>query len=60
MVVAGTGMLRVFTMNSAVLGLAALGYGCCTLHGFRQMSQRFTLEDAIGSHAGSLEALACM
>jgi hypothetical protein len=45
------------TMDSAVLGLGLLGCGCCTVCVFRQ---EFTLEDAIGSHACSLEALACV
>jgi hypothetical protein len=38
----------VFTMDSAVLGLASLGCSCCTLHVSRQ---EFTLEDAIEFHA---------
>jgi hypothetical protein len=42
-----------FTMDSAVLGLGSLGCGCCTVRVFRL---KFTLEDAIGPHACSLEA----
>jgi hypothetical protein len=45
------GAVRVFTIDSAALGLAELGCGTS----FRQ---KFTLEDAIGSHACLLEALA--
>ena len=45
-----------FTMDSAVLGLGSSGCGYCTVRVFRQ---KFTLEDAIGSHAVTpLEALA--
>ena len=43
-------------MDSAVLGLAPLVV-VGTVLGFQQ---KFTLEYAIGSHAFSLEALACM
>jgi hypothetical protein len=42
-----------FTMDSVVLGLAALGCGCCTVRVFRH---KFALENAIGSPACSLEA----
>jgi hypothetical protein len=42
-------------MDFVVLGLAALGCGCCTV---RVLRQNFTLEDAIGSHVCLLEALA--
>jgi hypothetical protein len=45
------------TMDSAVLGLGSLGCGCCTLLVFEE---DFALEDAIGSHACPLEALACV
>ena len=45
-----------FTMDSALLGLAALGCGCCTCT-VRVFYQNLQLEDAIGSHACS-EALA--
>jgi hypothetical protein len=41
------------TMDSVVLGLAASGCDCCTVRVFRQI---FPLEDAIRSHACSLEA----
>jgi hypothetical protein len=41
------------TMDSAVLGLAALDCDCCTVRVFRL---KFPLEDAIGSHACSLQA----
>jgi hypothetical protein len=44
-----------FTMDSAVLGLGSSGCGWYTVRVSRQES---TLEDAIGSHACSLEALA--
>jgi hypothetical protein len=56
---AGCGCCKVrdLTMGSAVLGLALSGCGCCTVRVFRQES---TLEDAIGSHACSLEALTCV
>jgi hypothetical protein len=48
--------VRVRTMDSAVLGLGSSGCGCCTV---RVFWQKFTLEDAIGSHAFAppLEAL---
>jgi hypothetical protein len=51
--------VRVFTMDSAALGLGLLGCGCCTVRFFRQ---EFTLEDAIGSHAFTLplEARPCV
>jgi hypothetical protein len=50
--------VRVFTMDSAVLGLASWGCDCCTVRDFRQ---KFTREDAIGLHAvAPLEALACV
>jgi hypothetical protein len=51
--VAMGGTVRVLTMDSAVLGLAALRCGCCTVPVFRQ---DIALEDAIGSHAGSFAA----
>ena len=44
----------VFTMDSAVLGLAALGCECCMVLVSRR---NFALECAIGSHACSLEAI---
>jgi hypothetical protein len=47
----------VFTMDSAVLGLGLLGCSCCTV---RVFEQDFALEDAIGTHARSLEALPCV
>jgi xanthine dehydrogenase molybdopterin-binding subunit B len=47
------GTVRVFTMDSAMLGLASSGCDCSVVRVFRQT---FTLEDAIGSHACSLEA----
>ena len=40
----GNCTVRVFTMDSAVLGLAELGSDYCTVRAFRQ---KFTLEDAI-------------
>jgi hypothetical protein len=40
-------------MDSAVLGLASPGCGWCTVSVCRQ---KITLEDAVGSHACSLEA----
>jgi hypothetical protein len=48
---------RLFSMDSAVLGLGLSGCGCCIVRVFRE---NFALEDAIGSHACSLEALACV
>jgi hypothetical protein len=47
--------VRVSSMDSAVLGLAALGCGCCTVRSV------FALEDAIEFHAFAppLEALPC-
>jgi hypothetical protein len=39
------GTVPVLTMDSAVLGLAALGCGCCMVRVFRQKS---TPDDAIG------------
>jgi hypothetical protein len=43
------------TMDSAVLGLGSSGCSCCTVRVFRL---KFTLEDAIGSHAfAPLEAI---
>jgi hypothetical protein len=45
------------TIDSAALGLGPSGCGCCTVRVFRQ---KFTLEDAVGSHACSLEALPCV
>jgi hypothetical protein len=45
--------VRVFTLNSAVLGLGLSCCGCCTVRVFRQ---NLALEDAIGSHACSLQA----
>jgi hypothetical protein len=44
--------VRVFTMDSAVLGLTALGCDCCMV---RVFGQNFALEDAIRSHACSHE-----
>jgi hypothetical protein len=49
--------VRVSTMDSAVLGLASSGCGCCTV---RVLRRDFALEDAIGSHACSLQALTCV
>jgi hypothetical protein len=46
--------VRVFTMDSAVLGLGSSGLRVLVRCAFSQ--QKFTLEDAIGSHASSLEA----
>jgi hypothetical protein len=53
------GTVRVFTMDSAVLGLASSGCGCCTVRVFRQ---EFALEDAIEfrAFAPPFEALACV
>jgi hypothetical protein len=42
-------------MDSAVLGLAALGCVCCMVLGFEQ---NIALEDAVGSQACWLQALA--
>jgi hypothetical protein len=41
------GTVRVFTLDSAVLGLGLSGCDCCTVRVFRL---KFTLEDATGSH----------
>jgi hypothetical protein len=49
--------VRVFTMDSVVLGLGSSGCDCCAVYIF---VQDFALEDAIGFHAGSFEALACV
>jgi hypothetical protein len=52
------GAVRVFTMDSVVLGLAPLGCGCCTVLVFRQKS---TLEDVIEFRAfAPRESLPCM
>jgi hypothetical protein len=46
-----------FQADSAVFGLAALGCDCCMLLVFRRIG---ALDDAIGSHACSLEATSCV
>jgi hypothetical protein len=48
-----------FTLDSAVLGfgLESSGCDCCMVRVFQL---KFTIEDVIGSHACSLEALACV